>query len=148
VVKNLLFNMRQRTPKLESLKQIKFQKQWIVLKPMNFQISEYRTHSHATIRPKACVLRCRLCSKMQHFLPNPPVTLSYRKRLSFTFASRLKHWIPLLTFRRLPKSIREKWLLVSLLRSVFLSARNWTPKWSVFVIFQILDLRLNIWTHS
>jgi hypothetical protein len=27
VVKNLLFNMRQRTPKLESLKQIKFQKQ-------------------------------------------------------------------------------------------------------------------------
>lgn len=85
---------------------------------------------------------------MQNFLPNPPVTLSYRKHLSFVFASRLKHWTPLLIFRRVHKSIREKWLLVLLSRSVFLSPRNWTPKWNVFVVFQIWDLHLNIPTHS
>ena len=86
--------------------------------------------------------------EMQHFLPNLPVTLSYRKYLSFVFGSRLRRWIPLLIFRRVPKSISEKWLLVSLGRSVFLSVRNWTQKWNVFVIFQILDLHLNISTHS
>jgi len=30
---------------------------------MNLQISEYRAHSHGTIRRKTCVPLCRLCSR-------------------------------------------------------------------------------------